>query len=199
MNEASVEQVVSVVHEELSSPVTVAVGGKTITVTGLKRRWQALFRKAALPLFRAELAATEDIQKSIADGTINFKNISELLINSEIESDEALDGAAAVILASQVPGAEKTPDATIAEQRNWIMDNSNTAELRALVEAQASRERLIEEVGERWPARLARSARLAGDAKATADSVRQVLTNSSQRSLPTPDGAGSSTTPSSGG
>lgn len=177
-----IEKVEAIVHEELSQPQSVAVGGKTIYIRGLKRRWQALFRRAALPLFRAELAATEDVQKAIADGTINFKNISELLINSEIESDAALDDAAAVILASQVPGAEKEPDKIINEQRSWLMDNSTTTELRVLVEAQAERERLVEEVGERWPARLVRSARLAGDEKVTIDSVRRALTSSLQKS-----------------
>lgn len=171
------------IRPETAEQKSVTVGGKVVTIMPLKRRWQHLFGQAALPMFRAELSATEVIQKAIGDGTIDFINLSAEIINGELESDKVLDRAAAVILASKIPGAEKTVEATVEEQAEWLRDNATSQEMRALVEAQADQERLIQTVGERLPARFARSQNLAGNLSVTEDSVKQLLTNYFAKSL----------------
>lgn len=191
MTQATEEQIHAVVHDEPSGSAVV-VGGKSIQIRPLKRRWQSLFARAALPLFRAELAATEEIQKAFAAGNAEYTSFSKTLIDSELEADAALDRAAAVIMASQVPGAEKNPEDAVQQQAAWLADNSTTAELWALVEAQEDQERLVMSVGERWPARLLRSANLAGDATQTRDTVRRLWTTF-LRSLADRNGDGSST------
>ena len=182
MGEATEEQIAQAVYPELAAAEHVSVGGKKIEIKPFKRRWQALFRQAALPFFRPEITATEEIQKAFADGTADFKSIGGLLVDSELESDAALDRAAAIVLAAQIAGAEMRVEETIAEQTAWLGGAATTEEMRELVERQAERERLIESVGERLPARLVRSARLAGDPTMTVDSIKRRLTSLSQKS-----------------
>lgn len=179
--EVTPQQIEEAIHPETAVPTRVTVGSVEVEVRPLVRRWQSLFAAAALPLLREELAATENIQKAIADGVIDYTSMSSLLIDSELKSDEHLDRAAAVVLASQIPGAEKTPDTVIQERIEWLKDNAHTEELRALVEAQAAKERLVEQVGERLPARFARLLHLAGRTDVTVDSLKQLLTSSWSR------------------
>lgn len=193
MGEVTSEQVRESVHEELSNIEVVAVGSKQVAIRPLKRRWQTLFRKAAFEFYKPEMMATDEIRKIIEGGDpLGTKNVAEILVNSETESDANLDRAAAVVLASQVPGAETDTGKAIQEQINWIMDNAETKELQQLVTKQFEKERFMDEVGERWPARLVRFARLAGDSNVTVDSLKQHLTSSLQKSPVTPAGDGGS-------
>lgn len=182
-------RVLEAVKPETAPPDMVLVGGKEVNVVPLKRRWQHLFSQAALPLLRAELSTTEIIQKAISDGTVDFVNISSHLIDGEIEGDNALDRAAAVILASKIPGAEKDVESAVKEQVEWLANNARTEEMRELIERQLDKERLIQSVGERLPARFARSLHLAGKTDATPDMVKQLLNNYFAKSL-VPIGAG---------
>lgn len=170
-------KVLEAVKPETAPPDMVIVGGKEVNVVPLKRRWQHIFSQAALPLFKSELSTTEIIQKAISDGTVDFVNISSYLIDGEIEGDNALDRAAAVILASKIWGAEKDVEAAVKGQIEWLADNARTEEMRELVERQADKERLIQSVGERLPARFARSLHLAGKTDATPDMVKQLLSS----------------------
>ena len=154
---------------------SVTVGGKVISVRPLMRRWQSLFYQCALPMFEAEIRPAEAILKAIADGSFAFQNSAKEIIAAELESDAQLDRAAAVIVASQIAGAEKDAEKFINEQMEWLRDHARTEELRAIVEAQAKKERLVEHVGERLPVRFARLFNLAGETGITADSLKQLL------------------------
>jgi hypothetical protein len=187
---ATVEMVEAAVYPELDpAPTEVTVGGVKVAIVPLKRRWQRIFSNAVLPMYSAELSGTESMEKTLATGIADYTSIAEILISSEIKSDEALDLPAAVILASKIDGAEKNLQTVIDERMEWLQNNARTEEMRALVDAQATKERLIESVGERLPARLLRSARLAGNKVATLDSVSQALTSFLPRS-PAPTGDG---------
>lgn len=190
MGEVTTEEVKAAVNEELAKPEYVEVGGQQVPIRPLKRRWQELFRRAVLQYYLPDVAATDELRKVMEqDRSADYKNVMEIIINSEIESDGQLDEVAAIVMASQTL-SDKKPDEVIAERKTWLLDNSNTQEMRALVEKQSAKERIIEDVGERLPARFVRYAHLAGQTSVTADSVKRLLT-SSLPSSPDTTGAGS--------
>jgi hypothetical protein len=193
--EATAEAVEAALHQLEPEPEHVMVGGTKVHILLLKRRWQVLFARAVLPMYSAELSGTESIQKAAVTGIADFTSLSEILINSEIKSDENLDRAAAVVLASQINGAGKQPEVTIAERMEWLQSNSTTEEMLRLVEAQAKKERLIESIGERLPARLLRTALIIGDKTATLDSIKQGIAGFlPQLRVPAPAPTGDGTT-----
>lgn len=179
---------------------TVLVGDKTVAVRPLKRGWQSLFLAAALPMFQADIRPAEAILKSLGDGSFFYSNSSEQMIQAEIDADSYLDRAAAVVLASNIIGAENNPEEEIARQITWLRLNTRTEELRNLVEEQQKQERLVQRVGERSPVRFARLLNLAGETSVTADSLKQHLTSLLQNwqalagsgSLARPESTGSS-------
>lgn len=188
VTDAAVDAAVFPERAEKKKFVTVA--GKRVEIMPMKRRWQALFRQAALPYLRVDVAATEEIVKSAGSGMMDFKSATGMLLDSEADMDKLLDRAAAVVMASQIPGAERDVEATIAEQIAFLNDNSVTDELRELVDAQVEQEQLVRAVGERLPARLLQLVHLTGDTSQTLDSVKQRLTSFFQKSRETSNGAG---------
>lgn len=192
------DQVRAAVVPESERPAQVQLGGKCIQILPLKRRWQSIFAQAVLPYLKPELAATESIQKAILDGTADFTSMADIIISGELAMDLNLDRVVAVILASQVVGAEKDVEQTIANQIAWLLDNATTDEMHLLVQKQMDKERLIEKVGERLPARLARYLHLAGRNDVSADLVKQHLTSFWRKSAGQ-TGDGNSTSPKPGG
>lgn len=192
--EASPEQIEAVVHPEAAKVKFVACGGKDIKIVSFKRRWQALFAQAVYPILSAELVSTEQLGKVVAGGQSDFLSLNMILCESEMAIDKDLERPAAVVIASTIPGSEKNAAQVIDEQIEWLKDNAYTHEIRAVIEAQLAQEKLVEEVGKRWPARFERSAIIAGRTDVTADSVKQLLNNlwlKSRESI----GDGTSTTP----
>jgi hypothetical protein len=128
--------------------------------------------------------------KSIADRTLLLSRTIEDVAAADLEADKHIDRAAAVILASQVAGAEKEVEAAIKSQIEWVRNHSTTKELRDLVYAQISLERMVERVGEFLPARFATLLNLAGETELETVFLKQLL-NSSPAKSPEPDGTGS--------
>ena len=184
------EQVQEVVRPETAEPRICKVGGREVSILPLSYRWQMLFWKHALPMYEAELGSSERIVKAIAAQEIEFLNVAREIIDGEIDAVERLPKAAAVILASKVDGAQKDPEARIAIEAEWLKDNSNIAEMRALVDAQQEKERMVQLVGERSPARFVWLLNLAGLTDVTPDSLTQLLTSLLSKLQATPAGDG---------
>lgn len=186
----SKEQVNSVLKPESAAPKSAVVGGKTISIEPLKRRWQSMFFASAWPMVEAQLAAPESIVKSFIDETFLCTNSTSALVKSELDADKHLDRAAAVILASKIVGAEKNAEGTVSEQVEWLRDNSTTEELRALVDAQVEIERLADRVGNLLPQKFEQLLSLAGLKGMKANSLKQLL-SSLQSKLQESSGTGS--------
>lgn len=186
--QATPQEIERAIHPE-SAVSRVRVGGREVSVTLLKRRWEKLFDQAALPVYQKVFSGHESALKSIADGSWLYNNLSGALLEAVIDSDKDLDRAAAVVLAAQVPGAKDDPEAEILRQIDWLQDNSRSEEILNLVEAQIEKEDLLRRVGERLPARFAQILHLAG-VEISEDSVRQHLTNLSQKLQAMSIGAG---------
>ncbi len=152
------DQVESVVHDELQKPVVLSVGGRAVSVRPLPYRWQVLFLKEALGIFEEEAACAETILKEVAYAAeakaVPMVSFSREIFSTVVAASEKLDRAAAVILASQVEGAKADAQKFIAEQAEWLRDHSRIEEMRALVDAQADKEKLVQAVGNGLPARL---------------------------------------------
>ena len=127
---------------------------------------------------QAQLAVPEGILKSILDKTFMYESTVERVVKGEVEVDQHLDRAAAVIIASQQIGAEKDVQAAIASSVSFLLDNATTEQLKKLVDAQIAQERLAERVGEALPARFVALLNLAGVKGTTTDTVGQHLISS---------------------
>lgn len=183
-------EVQEVVRPETAEPRTVQVGDRAVSIQPMAYRWQALFWRYALPVYEAELGSAERIIKAVAGGETAFLNIGFEITVGEVEAVDRLPRAAAVILASKVEGAAKDPEAAMAREIEWLQDHSTITELRALVDAQQEKERMVRLVGERSPARFVWLLNLAGMTEVTPDSLTQLLTSLLQKLQATPPGAG---------
>jgi hypothetical protein len=187
---ATNEQVQEIVRPETAEPKVLKVGDREVSIIPLAYRWQSLFWKYALPMYEAELGSSERILKAIAAQEIAFLNIGGEITDGELDAIERLPRAAAVLLASKVEGAAKDPEAQIAREIEWLKDNSNIQEMRALVDAQQEKERMVQRVGERSPARFVWLLNLAGLTDVTPDSLTQLLTSLLSKLQETPAGDG---------
>lgn len=192
---ATAAEVKQIVNPETAEPKIVRVAGQDVRIAPLPYRWQVLFWKHALPIYEAEIDAAERIGKelmvAVETRTAPTMSFARELIAAEIDSVSLLDSAGAVILASKIEGAAKDPEAHISTCRDTLRDASNIDELRALVDAQADKERLVQRVGERSPVRFAWLLNLAGAEKITPDSLKQLLNNLLSKLQEKPAGAGS--------
>lgn len=189
--EPTAAEVATVLKPETVKPTEYRIGSKMVAVRPLPRRWQQMFFASAWYMIEAELAAKESILKSLVDETATAVSWAKDIGKGFLQTNENLDRAAAVILASQAIGAEQTPDRAIQASTDFLLDNSTTDELMALVKAQIEVERLVDRVGEYLPARFTDLLTLAGSKESTA-SLMQLL-NSSLLNSAAPTGAGSST------
>jgi hypothetical protein len=196
----SEEVVLQAIKDEQLKPERLTVGGKDVLVRPLKRRWQLLFRKALYEWAQPQMQALDQIKNAVQNLTIDVVDPISIVFKAQMDQDASLDEPVAVILASQVIGAEKRVNEAIAEQKEWLLDNSNNKEMRALVDAQEKVERMIDEVGESLPARFTQYLHLTGAVPGiTEDTVKRLLTNSSQKLPATLGGAGESPVPKPGG
>lgn len=187
--EATAEEIDKVIHPE-GAVTIVHVGGKGVSVTLLTRRWQKMFDAAALPMFQSEMGGPEAVLKSVADGSWPYTNLTAEILKAVVDADRHLDRAAAIVLASRVPGAKDDPEAEVLRQQEWLQENARTEEMLALVDAQVEKEKLLARVGERSPARFVRLLHLAGLTEITNESVKQLLTSLQQKLQAIPTGAG---------
>ena len=172
-------EVQSVLNPETNpTPTEFVIADRTIRIQPMKRRWQSIFFASAWPLVQAQLAVPEGILKSILDKTFMYESTVERVVKGEVEVDQHLDRAAAVIIASQQIGAEKDVQAAIASSVSFLLDNATTEQLKKLVDAQIAQERLAERVGEALPARFVALLNLAGVKGTTTDTVGQHLISS---------------------
>lgn len=185
---ATDQEVQSVIRPETESK-TVKVGGRTVDIIPMVYRWQALFWPVAMDLLEAELGPVERITEMARDGLYTGTTASAEMFRGARDYVEKLGHTAAIVLASQIPGAEKAVGKVIAEQEEWLGDHSNFDELRTLVSAQMEAEKLATRVGELLPAKYVEALgnRLAGTPKN--DSQNPVSTSSSLNS-PEPTGDG---------
>lgn len=187
---ATEAQVASVVHPEQAELKEFVVAGRKVVVAPLKYRWQALFWRYALASLEAETSSVEAVLKAVADGDALF-NYSGELIRGALASLESLPEAAAVILLAQSP-TRISPEQITAEittKAEALRDDSTIEELRALVDAQAEVEKLVQRVGERWPARFEWLLALAG-VKNPSDLLAQLSSNLLSKSQGIASGAG---------
>lgn len=172
------EEVQAVLKPETVSPKQFSIGDKSVAIRPMKRRWQAIFFASAWPIIEAKLRAPESILKSILDKTFMFDSTVGTIVKAQLEEEAHLDRAAAVIIASQMLGAEKNTEDAINQALAFVLDNATTEVLQQIVDAQIEQERLAEKVGEALPARFVALLNLAGVKGTTTDTVMPHLISS---------------------
>ena len=183
-------EALSAVKPEQAEARSLAVAGRLVIIAPLKYRWQALFWKHALAGIESETTSLESVLKAFVEGDTGF-NFSGELVRGAMASIESLPVASAVVLLAQ-PGERIAPEmieAELAKKAEWLRDNSTIEELRDVVDAQAEVERLVQRVGERWPARFESLLVLAGVEKPK-DFLRQLSNSLLSKLRETATGAG---------
>lgn len=156
------DEIQSVLTPEITHQAEYKLGDQTVRIRPLTRRWQGIFFASAWPMIEAQLHTPESILKSVLDKTFLFNSTVETIIKDELIIEQHIDRAAAVVIASQIPGSRNHVEESIAEGVNIVLDSADTDTLRKIVNAQIAKERLAERVGEALPARFLSLLNLAG-------------------------------------